>query len=124
MTSLFNLIVDDYQILDSENRPVEDIYTQSLVWLDNPGCLLQPGSFDLPAELRTHAVMKPGLYMTIVLEGTGESFADDGPEKVRYTRIICYDGVREPTPYSGGAPRGPIRAVGAGSRARRSRRWD
>ena len=60
MTSLFNLIVDDYQILDAENRPVEDIYTQSLIWLDNPGCLLQPGSFDLPAELQRASIL-PGV---------------------------------------------------------------
>lgn len=115
MNSLFNLIVDDYQILDGENRPVEDTFSQSLIWLDNPGCLLQPGSFDLPAELRTHAVMKPGLYMTIVLEGTGESFADDGPEKVRYTQNhLLAMAIREPTRCSGAAPRGPIRAVGVG----------
>jgi AraC-like DNA-binding protein len=59
--------------------------------------------------------MKPGLYMTIVLEGTGESFADDGPEKVRYTQNhLLAMAIREPTPCSGAAPRGPIRAVGVG----------
>jgi AraC-like DNA-binding protein len=113
MTSLFNLIVDDYRILDSENRPVEDTFSESLIWLDNPGCVLQPGVFQLPADLRTHGTMKPGLYMTIVLEGTGESYTNDGPERVRYSQNrLLGMAVREPTPCSGEAPRGPIRAVG------------
>ena len=113
MTSLFNLIVDDYRILDSENRPVEDTFSQSMIWLDNPGCLLQPGNFQLSADLRTHGIMKPGLYMTIVLEGTGESCTNDGPERVRYAQNqLLGMAIREPTPCSGEAPRGPIRAVG------------
>ena len=115
MTSLFDLIVDDYRILDSENRPVEDTFSQSMIWLDNPGCVLQPGNFHLPADLRTHGTMKPGLYMTIVLEGTGESFTNDGLEKVRYSEnLLLGMAIREPTPCSGEAPRGPIRAVGIG----------
>lgn len=113
MTSLFNLIVDDYRILDGENRPVEDTFSQSLIWLDNPGCLLQPGNFQLPTDLRTHGIMKPGLYMTIVLEGTGESYTNHGPEKVRYSENqLLGMAIREPTPCSGEAPRGPVRAVG------------
>ncbi|TKT72291.1 helix-turn-helix domain-containing protein [Afipia massiliensis] len=113
MTNLFNLIVDDYRILDSENRPVEDTFSQSMIWLDNPGCVLQPGNFQLPGDLRTHGIMKPGLYMTIVLEGTGESCTNDGPERVRYSENqLLGMAIREPTPCSGEAPRGPIRAVG------------
>lgn len=113
MTNLFDLIVDDYRILDSENRPVADTFSQSLIWLDNPGCLVQPGNFQLPTDLRTHGIMKPGLYMTIVLEGTGESCANDGPERVRYSENqLLGMAIREPTPCSGEAPRGPVRAVG------------
>ncbi len=113
MTSLYKLIVDDYRILDSENRPVEDTFSQSMIWLDNPGCVLQPGNFQLPGDLRTHGIMKPGLYMTIVLEGTGESCTNDGPERVRYSENhLLGMAIREPTPCSGEAPRGPIRAVG------------
>jgi len=113
MSELFSLIIDDFRILDRENRPVEDIYSQSMVWLDNPGCILQPGNFRLPADLRTHGTMKPGLYMTIVLEGTGESYACDGPEKIRYSENkLLGMAIREPTPCSGEAPSGPIRAVG------------
>lgn len=113
MTSLYKLIVDDYRILDSENRPVEDTFSQSMIWLDNPGCVLQPGNFQLPGDLRTQGIMKPGLYMTIVLEGTGESYTNDGPERVRYSENqLLGMAIREPTPCSGEAPRGPIRAVG------------
>lgn len=46
-----------------------------MVWLDNPGCILNPGDLHPPNDLRTQGIMKPGLYMTIVLEGTGESCA-------------------------------------------------
>lgn len=105
--------MEQYQILDSENRPVEDTFSQSMIWLENPGCVLQPGDFQLPIDLRTHGVMKPGLYMSIVLEGIGESCARDGPEKVQYSENkLLGMAMREPTPCSGEAPRGPIRAVG------------
>lgn len=113
MTNLHSLIIDDYRILDSENRPVEDTFSQNMVWLDNPGCILNPGDLHLPTDLRTQGVMKPGLYMTIVLEGTGESSVCDGPEKIRYSenRLLGM-AIREPTPCSGEAPSGAIRAVG------------
>lgn len=113
MTQLFNLIIDDFRLLDRENRPVEDVYSQNMIWLENPGCILQPGNFQLPSDLRTHGTMKPGLYMTIVLEGTGESYACDGLEKIRYAENkLLGMAIREPTPCSGEAPKGPIRAVG------------
>lgn len=113
MTNLHSLIIDDYCILDSENRPVEDTFSQNMIWLDNPGCILNPGDLHLPSDLRTQGTMKPGLYMTIVLEGTGESCARDGPEKIRYSenRLLGM-AIREPTPCSGEAPSGAIRAVG------------
>lgn len=67
MTDLHSLIIDDFRIVDSENRPVEDTFSQNMVRLDNPGCILNPGDLHLPNDLRTHGIMKPGLYMTIVL---------------------------------------------------------
>lgn len=113
MTELFNLIIDDFRILDRENRPVEDVYSRNMIWLDNPGCILQPGNYQLPADVRTHGIMKPGLYMTLVLEGTGESYACDGPEKIRYAENkLVGMAIREPTPCSGEALGGQIRAVG------------
>ncbi|EKS41421.1 hypothetical protein [Afipia broomeae] len=113
MTNIFDLIIDDLRILDNDNCPVEDTFSQSMVWLENLGRILQPGSFQLPTDLRTHGVMKPGLYMTVVLEGIGDSYACDGPEKVSYAanRLLGM-AIREPTPCSGEASRGPIRAVG------------
>lgn len=113
MPHLYDRFMEQYRILDSENRPVEDTFSQSMIWLENPGCVLQPGDFQLPIDLRTHGIMKPGLYMTIVLEGTGESCAQDGPERIRYSKnSLLGMAMREPTPCSGEAPRGPIRAVG------------
>lgn len=113
MPHLYDRFMEQYRILDRENRPVEDTFSQSMIWLENPGCVLQPGDFQLPIDLRTHGTMKPGLYMTIVLEGTGESCTRDGPEKIHYSenRLLGM-AMREPTPCSGEAPRGPIRAVG------------
>lgn len=113
MPHLYDRFMEQYRILDSENRPVEDTFSQSMIWLENPGCVLQPGDFQLPIDLRTHGIMKPGLYMSIVLEGIGESCTRDGPEKVQYSENkLLGMAMREPTSCSGEAPRGPIRAVG------------
>lgn len=113
MPQLYDRFIDQYQILDRENRPVEDTFSERMIWLDSPGCVLHAGDFQLPADLRTRGIMKPGLYMTIVLEGIGESSACDGPEKIRYSQNkLLGMAIREPTPCSGEAPGGPIRAVG------------
>lgn len=113
MAPIYDRFMDDYRILDSQNRPVQDTFSHTMMWLENPGCILQPGHFQLPVDLRTHGIMKPGLYMTIVLEGKGQSYTRDGPEKVRYSKnSLLGMAVREPTPCSGEAPIGPIRAVG------------
>ena len=61
MTDLHSLIIDDYRILDSENRPVEDTFSQNMIWLDNPGCILNPGDLHPPNDLRTQGIMKPRL---------------------------------------------------------------
>lgn len=72
---LHSLIIDDYRILDSENCPVGGHVSQNMIWLDNPGCILNPGDLQQPNGLRTHGIMKPGLCMTVVPEGAGESCA-------------------------------------------------
>jgi AraC-like DNA-binding protein len=114
MPHIYDRFIDQYAIVDRDNRPVADTFSDRMVWLEFPGCALHPGELQLPMDLRTRGIMKPGFYMTVVLQGTGESCARDGPEKIRYAenRLLGM-AVREPTPCLGEAPRGPIKAVGA-----------
>lgn len=113
MSCLYDHFIENYRIIDRENRPVEDTFSERMIWLESPGCVLHPGEFQLPIELRSYGTMKPGLYMTIVLEGTGESHTCDGPEKILYSENkLLGMAVREPTPCGGAAPRGLIKAVG------------
>jgi len=52
MPQLYDRFIDQYQILDRENRPVEDTFSERMIWLDSPGCVLHAGDFQLPADLR------------------------------------------------------------------------
>lgn len=111
---LYNRIVDQYRIFDSENRTVEDTFSDRMIWLDTPGCIVQRGDFQLQSDLRTSGIMKPGLYLTIVLEGSGES-STEGGEKICYAdNRMLGAAIRAPTLCSGEALRGPMRAVSVG----------
>ena len=114
MTHVYDRIFEQYRILDSNNQPVKDVFSEHALWLDSPGCVIQRSDFHLPADLRTDGIMKPGLYLSIVLEGTGEGGPLDGQERQRYgeNELVAMV-VRGPTRCGGDAPRGShIRAIG------------
>lgn len=114
MTHIYDRIFENYQILDAESRPVEDTFSEFAFWLESPGCLVQRSDFHLPVALRTDGVMKPGLYLSIVLEGSGEGGTSDGLDRHRYSdNHMVAMVIREPTRCGGDAPRGSyIRAIG------------
>lgn len=114
MSHIYDRIFEDYRIVDGENRPVEDTWSEFAQWLESPGCVFQRNDFHLPFDVRTEGIIKPGLFLSIVLDGCGEGGARDPSMRIQYSenRMLAM-AVREPTPCGGDAPRGAyIRAAG------------
>lgn len=114
MPHVYDRIFDRFQILDSKNRPVEDVFSDHALWLEQPGCAIQRTDFQLPGDMRTDGVLKPGLYLSIVLEGAGEGGPLEGEGRQRYgeNELIAMV-LREATRCGGAAVRGAhMRAIG------------
>lgn len=114
MTHVYDRIFENYRVLDAENQPIEDTYSRLAFWLEPPGCVVQRSDFALPADLHSDGIVKPGLFLSIVLEGTGRGGTSDGIDRYHYNdnQMIAM-AVRAPTPCNGDAPGGShIRAVG------------
>ena len=114
MTHIYDQIFENYRILDAEDRPVEDTYSKLAFWLEPPGCVIQRSDFCLPADLHSDGIVKPGLFLSIVLEGTGRGGTSDGIDRHSYCdNQMLAMAVREPTHCNGDAPGGShMRAVG------------
>ncbi len=114
MPHIYDRIFENYRIVDGENRPVEDSWSEFAQWLELPGCVFQRNDFHLPFEVHTHGIMKPGLFLSIVLEGTGEGGPLEKGGRFRYSENqMLAMAIREPTLCGGDAPQGAhIRAAG------------
>ncbi len=76
--------------------------------------MVQRSDFSLPADLHSDGIVKPGLFLSIVLEGSGRGGTSDGIDRHSYgANQMLAMAVREPTSCNGDAPGGShIRAVG------------
>jgi AraC-like DNA-binding protein len=113
MSHIYDRIYENYRIVDGDNRPVEDVWSQYAQWLETPGCVFQRSDFQVPCDVKTSVVVKPGLFVSVVLEGDGENGPHDGPARFRYSKNqVRIMAVREPTPWDGAIARSThMRAV-------------
>ena len=86
MAHIYDRIFENYQIVDSENRPVEDTLSRHAQWLGTPGCVFQPNDFQVPCDVKTSGILKPGLFVSVVLEGDGEGGPRDSSTRFRYSK--------------------------------------
>lgn len=114
MPHVYDQIFERYRIVDSDNRPLEDTLAVHAEWLDPPGCVFQRNDLQLGSDIRTHGIMKSGLYLSVVLDGAGEGGPRHGPGRFRYAgNQLVVMAIREPTLCSGDAARGThMRAAG------------
>jgi hypothetical protein len=75
----YNLVYDQYRVVDSEQRSVGETFPRAARWLELPGCLFQSNDFHLPSDVHTSAVVKAGLYLSVVLSGDGSGGPSNGP---------------------------------------------
>jgi AraC-like DNA-binding protein len=109
MSDSYSLIFEQYRVVDNDNRPVDHSFAQTPRWLELPGCLFQNNNFRLPADLRSSAVVKAGLYISVILSGDGSGGPSDGSAHISYTEnMLTVMALREPTACDGFAPRGAL----------------
>jgi AraC-like DNA-binding protein len=107
MPHIYDRIFENYQIVDSDNRPVEDTLSQHAQWLETPGCIFQRNDFHVPCDVKTSGILKPGLFLSIVLEGEAAGRLSDGKVNFRYgENQMTALALREPSPWDGDAARG------------------
>ena len=107
MPHIYDRIFENYRILDGSGRPVEDTLSQHAQWLEAPGCVFQRNDFHVPCDIKTSGILKPGLFLSIMLEGEGAGALSDGTASFRYTENqITALAVQEPAAWNGDAARG------------------
>lgn len=110
MQDPYSLIYDQYLVRDSDNRPVvADTFSQAPRWLELPGCLFKINNFRMPADLHSSAVVKAGLYISVILSGDGRGGPSDGSAQISYSEnTLTVMALREPTACGGTAPGGVL----------------
>lgn len=107
VTNIYHRIFDRFRILDSANASRIDDFAPAARWLEAPGCLFQRNDLVLDGKLRTEGIIKPGLFVTIVLKGAGQGGPRRGAKWFRYPEnSIVVMALRKPIACSGEAPGG------------------
>ena len=107
LPDVYDPLFENFRIVDSEDDSIVRDVARNARWLDAPGCLFQRNNFVLDADIRTEGVIKPGLFVTVVLKGAGGGGPRQGTQRFRHSNnSIAVMALREPTLWDGDAPRG------------------
>src|SRR5262245_1540200 len=104
---IYDRIFEQFRIVNSADDSVADQYAEYAQWLETPGCVFQRNNFVLNSQIRSEGVIKPGLFLSVVLKGTGGGGPRKGAPRFRYSdNSIVAMALKEPTSCGGDAPRG------------------
>lgn len=107
MQQIYEHIFETFRVVDSDDSSIVDQFAAQAQWLESPGCLFQRNNLVLSSRIRTEGVIKAGLFISVVLKGSGGGGPSQGTEQVRYSDdSIMVMALREPVPWHGDAPRG------------------
>lgn len=107
MPHIFDHVFEHFRVVNSDNSSIADDFVECAQWLESPGCLFQRSNFVLGSEVRTEGVIKPGLFLSVVLKGAGGGGPLKGTQRFSYTNnSISVLALKEPTPWEGDAPSG------------------
>lgn len=111
---IYDRIFEKFRIVGSEDDQLVQEAARQAQWLKAPGCVFQRNNFVLGSEIQTEGVIKPGLFLSVILKGAGSNGPRKGTQRLRYTNnSVTVLAVKEPTPWGGEAPRGAeMQAVG------------
>ena len=107
MPHIYEQIFETFRVVGSDDSSIVDRFADQAQWLDSPGCLFQRNNVVLSSQIRTEGVIKAGLFISVVLKGTGSGRPREGASRVRYSDdSIAIMALLEPTLWDGDAPRG------------------
>jgi AraC-like DNA-binding protein len=107
MPHIYEHIFETFRVVGSDDSSIVDRFADQAQWLDTPGCLFQRNNVVLTSQIRTEGMIKAGLFISVVLKGTGGTRSREGTTQVRYTDdSIAIMALREATLWDGDAPRG------------------
>jgi AraC-like DNA-binding protein len=107
MPHIYDHIFESYRIVGADDNSIVDHFAEKAQWLDSPGCLFQRHNVVLDNQISTEGVIKAGLFVSVVLKGTGGARSPEDASEVRYSDdSISVMALRQSTFWSGDAPRG------------------
>jgi len=107
MPHIYEHIFENFRVVGSDDSSIVDRFADQAQWLDSPGCLFQRNNIVLSSQIRTKGVIKAGLFISVVLKGTGGTRSRESATQVRYSDdSIAVMALRQPTLWDGDAPRG------------------
>jgi AraC-like DNA-binding protein len=109
MLHIYEHIFETIRIVDpdDDDNSIAEKFASHAQWLEQPGCLLQRNNVVLSSRIRTEGVIKAGLFISVVLKGTGSGWPHQNTNQIRFSDdSILVKALREPTLWHGDAPRG------------------
>jgi hypothetical protein len=107
VTQIYHRLFDQFRIIDSEDASRSDDFAGAARWLELSGCVFQRNDVVLDSTIRTEGVIKPGLFVSVVLQGAGHGGPRRGAKRFRYTEnTIVVMALRRPVLCGGEAPGG------------------
>jgi AraC-like DNA-binding protein len=107
MPHIYDRIFETFRVVGSDDSSIADRFADQAQWLDSPGCLFQRNNLVLSSGIRTEGTIKAGLFISVVLKGSGGGRSRQGTNQVRYSDdSIVVMALRKPVLWDGDAPRG------------------
>jgi hypothetical protein len=107
VTQIYHRLFDQFRILDSEAASRSDDFAGAARWLELPGCLFQRNDVVLDSKIPTEGVIRPGLFVSVVLQGSGQGGPRRGKKPLRNSEnTIVVMALRRPMPGVGETPSG------------------
>lgn len=114
MSQVYQRVLEQHRIVDADDGISADQFAASAQWLETPGCVFQRNDFVPEHRIRTEGIIKAGLFVSIVLKGSGSGGVPQDKARFRYSdNTMVVMALRESTPWAGEAPGGAsIRTAG------------
>jgi hypothetical protein len=72
VTQIYRRLFDPFRTFDSEEASRSNDFAGAARWLELPGCRFQRNDVIPDSTRRAEGVIKPGLFVCIVLQGSGQ----------------------------------------------------
>jgi AraC-like DNA-binding protein len=107
VTHIYQRLFDQFRMLDSEDASRSNDFAGAARWLELPGCLFQRNDVVLDSKIRSEGVIRPGLFVSVVLQASGQGGPRRGTKGFRYSEnTVVVMALRRPMPGAGEAAGG------------------